>query len=374
MEIYSNFDSGNINCKSCQNPSDIELEIIPDKGGQFYQWFHYRLSGAANVNVTMKIINAGRASYPQGWEEYEAVSSSDQEKWHRVPTNYSNGILTINHKPQSNIQWYAYFAPYSLERHTNLIAKCQQIKGVEIITNYKSIEKRPIDILKIGAAQKNTPTFWFIGRQHPGESMASWFMEGLIKNLIIEPDTIARNLLDSAVFYLVPNMNPDGSFRGHLRTNAAGCNLNREWENPSLDKSPEVYQVRSLMSETGCNFFLDVHGDEAIPYNFIAGPEGIPSLTKEQISLVKLFEKELCGKSIDFQDKYGYPTNIPGKANLQIAGNWVAEHFGCPAMTLEQPFKDNAKNPDPYYGWSPEKAMMLGSKVLEALEKILSKL
>jgi len=41
---------------------------------------------------------------------------------------------------------------------------------------------------------------------------------------------------------------------------------------------------------------------------------------------------------------------------------------------LEQPFKDNAKNPDPYYGWSPEKAMMLGSKVLEALEKILSKL
>ena len=30
-------------------------------------------------------------------------------------------------------------------------------------------------------------------------------------------------------FHIVPNCNPDGSFRGHLRTNADGTNLNREW-------------------------------------------------------------------------------------------------------------------------------------------------
>ena len=28
-------------------------------------------------------------------------------------------------------------------------------------------------------------------------------------------------------------MNPDGSVRGNLRTNAAGANLNREWMTPS---------------------------------------------------------------------------------------------------------------------------------------------
>ena len=38
----------------------------------------------------------------------------------------------------------------------------------------------------------------------------------------------------------VPNMNPDGSYRGHLRTNASGANLNREWKNPTLERSPEV--------------------------------------------------------------------------------------------------------------------------------------
>ena len=38
----------------------------------------------------------------------------------------------------------------------------------------------------------------------------------------------------------IPNMNPDGSYRGHLRTNASGANLNREWKEPTLEKSPEV--------------------------------------------------------------------------------------------------------------------------------------
>ena len=37
-----------------------------------------------------------------------------------------------------------------------------------------------------------------------------------------------------------------------------------------MEKSPEVYLVKKRMAETGCDFFLDVHGDEAIPYNFIA--------------------------------------------------------------------------------------------------------
>ena len=38
----------------------------------------------------------------------------------------------------------------------------------------------------------------------------------------------------------VPNMNPDGSYRGHLRTNAKGANLNREWKNPTPEYSPEA--------------------------------------------------------------------------------------------------------------------------------------
>ena len=47
----------------------------------------------------------------------------------------------------------------------------------------------------------------------------------------------------------------------------------------SAEKSPEVLCVRNAMDETGVDFAMDVHGDEAIPANFLAGFEGIPSLT-----------------------------------------------------------------------------------------------
>lgn len=62
-------------------------------------------------------------------------------------------------------------------------------------------------------------------------------------------------------------MNPDGSARGHLRTNAVGSNLNREWATPSKELSPEVLCVRNEMEKQGVDYCLDVHGDEGHPYN-----------------------------------------------------------------------------------------------------------
>lgn len=46
----------------------------------------------------------------------------------------------------------------------------------------------------------------------------------------------------------MPNVNPDGSIRGHLRTNAVGANLNREWKEPSIERSPEVLPINSCNS------------------------------------------------------------------------------------------------------------------------------
>ena len=98
---------------------------------------------------------------------------------------------------------------------------------------------------------------------------------------------MARLLRREATFHIVPNMNPDGSRRGHLRTNAVGINLNREWHDPSLEKSPEVFLVRRAMVEVGVDFAMDVHGDEAIAAVFLAGFEGIPSITERQSTLYR---------------------------------------------------------------------------------------
>jgi murein tripeptide amidase MpaA len=169
-------------------------------------------------------------------------------------------------------------------------------------------------------------------------------------------------------------MNPDGSRRGHLRTNAAGANLNREWQAPSMERSPEVYLVRRRMRETGVDFALDVHGDEGLPYNFIAGAEGVATVSAATHALQAEFESELCAANPDFQRKHGYPKDEPGQANMTMATNWIADAFGALAMTLEMPFKDNADAPDSEFGWSPPRCENLGRCSLAALLRIVDRL
>ena len=123
--------------------------------------------------------------------------------------------------------------------------------------------------------------------------MAEWWMEGALERLLDEADPVVRRLREKATFHIVPNMNPDGSLRGHLRTNAAGVNLNREWHAPSAESSPEVLCVRDEMDRTGVDFAMDVHGDEAIAANFLAGFEGIPSLQAGAAGRVRRVQRRL---------------------------------------------------------------------------------
>jgi murein tripeptide amidase MpaA len=204
--------------------------------------------------------------------------------------------------------------------------------------------------------------------------MAEWWMEGALEKLTDEDDPVARRLRAECTFHVVPNMNPDGSRRGHLRTNAAGINLNREWHAPSAEKSPEVLCVRNAMDATGVDFAMDVHGDEAIPANFLAGFEGIPSLTDRQLQLFNLFGETLERLSPDFQRTQGYEIPPPGQANMSMSTTQLAERHGCVSMTLEMPFKDNFDLPDEVYGWSPQRSKYLAYACLDALLAIVPEL
>ena len=176
---------------------------------------------------------------------------------------------------------------------------------------------------------------WLYARQHPGETQAEWWMEGALEVLTDPSDSVGRLLRQRCRLHVVPNANPDGSKRGHLRTNAVGTNLNREWENPTAEKSPEVLAIRNAMDETGVHFAMDVHGDEAIPVAFLAGYEGIPSWTDEHGERFYLYERILDRRTPDFQTEQGYIKSAPGKANLSMSTNQVAERFGATAMNSD---------------------------------------
>lgn len=371
IQITSAFDSGNIEVLSVSG-SGATLAIRKDRESEFFQWFHFRVSGAKGRELVLRITGLAAAAYPEGWPGYRASVSEDRQYWGRAETEWSanaeGGTLTIRYTPDSDICWFAYFAPFSMERHHDLVSEALLADGVEYRCLGYSLDGQPIDCLEMGAGETQV---WLFARQHPGESMAEWWMEGALETLTDPADPVGRVLRRKCRLHIVPNANPDGSRRGHLRTNAIGVNLNREWDNPTPERSPEVLAIRSAMDESGVGFAMDVHGDEAIPAVFLAGFEGISSVKPEQSEGYERYRAILDRRSPDFQTRLGYPVTPAGKANLTMATNQIAERFGAVSMTLEMPFKDNDDLPCAAQGWSPERSRLLARDCLAALAEWL---
>ncbi len=369
VTISDHFDSGNIEVIDASNPSDIKLAIRKDNASDFLQFFHFRLEAAVGEVCKVSIVNAGDSSYIGGWPGYNVCTSWDRTDWFRTPSHYENGVLSFEIQMVQNSVYFAYFTPYSHERHLDLLSWAQGDTRVTNETLGLTVDGRAMSLLCIKESEKPKRKAWIIARQHPGETMAEWFIEGFLHSLLDEDNPAARKLLSDTAFYVVPNMNPDGSARGNLRTNAAGANLNREWLEPSMTTSPEVYLVRERMMAEGGDLFLDIHGDEELPYNFVAGCEGNPSYDERHAQLENRFKNTYMSISPDFQDTHGYPKDEAGKADLRIAANWLGEHFKTLSFTIEMPFKDNADLPNELSGWSAERSAQLGSDVLFPIAK-----
>lgn len=98
--------------------------------------------------------------------------------------------------------------------------------------------------------------------------MAEYYTEGLLERLLGlgtngSVDGTTCNVLEMYTFYIVPNMNPDGAVRGHLRTNA--------W----------LWWCQSQSARTGIHWYYSYQGRGKLlrgsNHGTIAG--SIPSLT-----------------------------------------------------------------------------------------------
>jgi murein tripeptide amidase MpaA len=231
---------------------------------------HYAIANAAS-----------EASFPQAWPGTwvcftEAIH--DKEAWQRqTDTKYEDGKLTWTHSHSKNGSVYFTFYPlFTYQRHLELISKCSLYADVQSLG--QTLQGREIDLVTVGTGER---VCWVFHRQHPGESMASWYAEGFLTRLLGldrngEVDGLVYHLLQMYTFYIVPMMCPDGVVLGHIRVNSVGANLNREWgprgtegdsdfyEAPTLQRSPEVWYVLNKMDETGVDIALDIHGDEEL--------------------------------------------------------------------------------------------------------------
>ena len=186
ITISSNFDSGNIVVQDSSQPSNILLRLKEEPFTQstdnrsHKQWFHFKASNVKNLQCTFNIVDAGEASYAPAFKGYWACCSVDRQTWKRVPTTFDGTTLSIKTTPTHDVIWLAYFAPYSYERHQDLIAKSHQSQFCTARVIGQKLDGRDLDLLRIGRGKS---VIWAIARQHPNEPQVLSVNHVLISSL-----------------------------------------------------------------------------------------------------------------------------------------------------------------------------------------------
>ncbi|AOE50910.1 M14 family metallopeptidase [Kangiella sediminilitoris] len=370
ISIRGDFESGSVNVLSAKRAGDIRLEIPKDSKACTRQWFYFSVTTEKPETQKISLVNAGKTTYLMGWKGYRAFASYDLQNWFRVDTIFEQGELKIEHQATEQKVYYAYFVPYPLERKSNLIEKLKKSSYVEIEELCKTPLENSIELIKLRAKKKNNKKVWLIARQHPGESMSQWVIEGMLESILNEPKL--EQILSEVNFYIVPNMNPDGSQIGNHRTNNAGINLNRVWHSADKIEAPEVFYVREALLKHGVDVFIDLHGDEAIPHNFMMVSGDMKSGNK--------IKEKLASVNPDFQLVYDYDNDgldssesccqtscCNSSCNISAkATDFVAENFDAVSLILETSFKELERN-GTTVAWDHDGCKRLGKSLWDVI-------
>ncbi|WP_116086161.1 M14-type cytosolic carboxypeptidase [Tropicimonas sp. IMCC34011] len=380
IAISSMIPSGRIDVLDATDPAAIRLRVPGDPGSDFVGWYNFRVSGAKDVRCRFTIEGCraaeagrltGREGYEDQWTNTGPLVSTDGHTWRRVPAEYDGETFSFELTPERDVIQIAKFAPFGPERDAALIARALTDPGVRLEEIGRSVQGRPIDRLTFDADAEK-PVLWLVARQHPSETQGGFLLEGLLERLLDPADAGARVLRESAEINIVPNANPDGSALGHTRTNAAGANLNREWETPDPERAPEVVAIRSVMEARGLDFFLDCHADQELHCNFIWPSENVPGWRPERRAPFEAFEAAWAAASPDYEPGHPYPGGCPESPDLGMAWNWVGSAFPhALSVLLEQPFKDVSAHPVPETGWCPARAHAFGRSLVGPLLAVL---
>ena len=321
LSVTSPFDGGNIRTVATLG-NRIDLEIVKDHASDFYQWFYFRLTGGAGREVELRIVNCAGAAYPLGWQNYRACMSVDREEWERVDTRYDGGILSIRLTAPSNSVWFAYFAPYTMERHHDLVASVAGHPPLSIARSAR--HRRPGDGLFSSA--KGRPNRLALRAPATGEGrLAEWWMEGALERLLDEADPVARRLLARG-----PSTRPQHESR-RLAPRPPAHQRRR------TQPQPRMATIRAPSAARKCFASERMDGPESISRwtsmatrrsrQFLAGFDGHTELEPRPAEALRALRGGVVLFSPDFQTRRAMKYRIrPG--NMRLSTAQLAERFG----------------------------------------------
>lgn len=336
LKISSNFDGGNILRKRsekvngiCIHTLEINKDPYPKTEKKKYQnWYYFKVSN--NKGVKCKYVIENLVNIDNDWKGHNVVYTYDHKTFYRHPTifNEKKNYISWNFISKKKEVWFSYYVPYSRNRVYKLNKKISNNKNVTKIILGKTSLKNKIEALRFGKGLKHV---YIIARQHPGETIGSWMLEGFLKTFFSSKmKAKAKLVLEKYTFHIISMVNPDGVQLGHWYTQKNGHNCNREWNSK---KCPEIQMVYKYINKQKGDIFFDFHGDEGCKKHFFTTCD---KTKKNKNSSYHFFQKRMAHYNKNFSEKDYY----------QKAAHKVHGTFDCcwnNSLTLEGCMKHNYK-------------------------------
>ncbi|MFO0553105.1 MAG: M14-type cytosolic carboxypeptidase [Polyangiaceae bacterium] len=362
VRVTTAFESGRIEVLSVERARAVVSVPHDHASPRFRQWFAFDVEGPPGTDLEVVLENAGHCTWADGMRGDYRVYASEGVAWHRSESSRFEGSrMTARYRLTRPRVRFAYYPPYPQGRFA-LLRKAVRDAGGRVDELGRTEDGRPLEVLVFPSSDTLRPPVWVIAQQHPGEAMAGWFVEGLIEALSSDRP-VAKELRARGVC-VVPRMNPDGVAVGNHRTTPRGEDLNRLWA--AAEAPREVALVRKAALETGATVFLDVHGDERLPWVFAQHADHFPGRPDAIVRGLRAFDDAMLQATPDFQNVHKYPYDPSGRPSIAFASNWAQHELRCPAITLEMPFSDHRGRPDPR-GFFPARARRLGRRAVIGL-------
>jgi hypothetical protein len=291
----SRFESGNLSYAAKVSESEYNLLLQNDVNSKGHiQWFYFRVTNTtADLKVKFNILNFAKTdslfNYGMKVLVYSETENREQGTgWFRAGEDilyFANGIrrddtmksyysltFTYTFQHSSDTVFFAYCFPYT---YYDLM---QDLNAIESDPGRSMFVTRKLLCYTLGGNRceyltvtspahpdviKHRKGIVISARVHPGETVGSWMMKGII-DFITGPSSEAETLRNNYIFKIVPMLNPDGVINGNYRCSLAGVDLNRRWSRPSKTLHPEITATKKLVKqfsrERQIDLVCDLHG------------------------------------------------------------------------------------------------------------------
>jgi hypothetical protein len=380
LHFDSMFECGNLDRVVMVSADEYDLYVRPDgnTGGNF-QWFYFSVSNVRRVRqVRFNILNLSRKRSLYQHGRRPVFATQREGVWRPVGQSVSYGPSKLNQylvgsdrqyyslsfdallrrtnqenltegeslcaasqmssherrpfikqEDTDEVYLFADLPPYSFTRQLAFIQEVRDAEtegtAVRVDTLCNSLSGLEVPLVTITDPRFPSAckqSLLIVGRVHPGETVASLVIEGLMR-FLCSSDPEAVVLRQRLEVIIVPMLNPDGVVLGNSRTSISGCDLNQHYSNPNPVAHVEVWALKELISvhRNKIFAFIDVHGNSIKKGAFLQGPK----LLNEQYYLSKVVPR-LMSEHTQMFSNFRYKSK--GSYNRKAPRAIIEKDFG----------------------------------------------